>query len=69
MKEMQPMCGIAGKFNINGDEVSENTIGNMTKVIAHRGPMEKEHTETIIWLWDTAAWLFSISLKAAINPC
>ncbi len=32
------MCGIAGIFNINGDEVSENTIGNMTKVIAHRGP-------------------------------
>ncbi|MBS1652582.1 MAG: asparagine synthase (glutamine-hydrolyzing) [Bacteroidetes bacterium] len=32
------MCGIAGIFNINGELTSLNTIKDMTKKIAHRGP-------------------------------
>ncbi len=32
------MCGIAGIFNINGNNVSSDVIKSMTQKIAHRGP-------------------------------
>jgi asparagine synthase (glutamine-hydrolysing) len=61
------MCGIAGIFNLNGLNIDEGVIRNMSRAIAHRGPDEETyHFDS--YLHSASRRLSIIDLSGGTQP-